>query len=138
MGSLPLEFADLATKLVSPNRENMKMDMMLLGELVETTPTYDTYTGFWMPAGGNDGVAAIEIYYISTAAGFTVHLDTKSSDDTDSVTSSIGSATTSGTGITKFDVAGARDLVRYRIVQNGKSGPESMHMQLSQPLWSPN
>lgn len=92
-----------------------------------------------MPAGGNDGVAAIETFSVSTASRFTVHLDTKSSDDADPGTpSSIGNVDIDSTtpGVFKFDVSDAKDLVRYRIVS--RTGAATMHFQFSQPLWAPN
>lgn len=113
------------------------MDMMLLGELVQSSSTDDKYYGFWMPAGGNDGVGAVEVYYLSKADVFRIDLQTKSSDQADGVASTIGGADISAVGITKFDTAQAKDLVRYRISRLA-AGSESIHMQFSQPLWSPN
>ena len=71
---------------------------------------------------------------------FVVHLETKKSDETDSGASSIGNVTIDTTlpKLYKFDVANAHDLVRYRVDRVGESGPEFVHLQFSQPLWSPN
>ena len=114
------------------------MDMMLLGELISTR---EDYKGFWMPAGGNDGVAAVEVFLNTVASSADVHLETKSSDEDDSAAVSIGSATISAVTVTvpsvnyKFDVANAKDLVRYTVV-----GAETamLHLQFAQPLWQPN
>lgn len=56
------------------------MDMNLLGETL-AIKNGNTYYGFWMQAGGNNGVAAAEVFYSTPANGFEVHLETKSSDD---------------------------------------------------------
>lgn len=113
------------------------MDPLLLGETVASDGAVK-YEGFWMPAGGNDGVAAIEVFYVSAANQYTVHLDTKSSDEDDSGASSIGSQLVDSTtpGLFQFKVTNAQDLVRYRVVNS--TGSAVMHFQLSQPLWSPN
>jgi hypothetical protein len=114
------------------------MDMMLLGEMITASGGSQTHTGFWMPAGGNNGVGGVEVFFQSVANGFTVHMDTKSSDEPDSAaTLSIGSVTLSSTSPAtyKFDVGNARDLVRYRVV----SGEGALvHLQFAQPLWQPN
>jgi hypothetical protein len=113
------------------------MDMLLLGEMIIASAGSQTHTGFWMPAGGNDGVAGVEVFYQSTTSGFTVHLDTKSSDQADSSASSIGSVTLTSAAAAnyKFDVTNALDLVRYRVV-SGKAA--TVHLQFAQPLWQPN
>lgn len=116
------------------------MDMMLLGETIASDESGDTdYYGFWMPAGGNDGVAAVEVFLLSTASAFKVYLQTKSSDEADPGPSSnlIGNVTLSSTTpqLYKFDVNGAKDLVRYRVEMLDVG---SVHLQFSQPLWSPN
>ena len=113
------------------------MDMMLLGETIAASAASQTHTGFWMPAAGNDGVAGVEVFFQSAANGFTVHLDTKSSDEADSAATSIGSVTLTSTSPAnyKFDVANAKDLVRYRVV----SGATAIaHLQFAQPLWQPD
>lgn len=117
------------------------MDMMLLGETIVSTSTVvqKLYLGPWMPAGGNEGVAGCEVFWNSSTPCFTVHLETKSSDQDDAGAASIGSVAVNIVGATitsyKFDVAGAKDLVRYR-VDNSKAGV--MHVQFAQPLWHPN
>ncbi len=70
-----------------------------------------------MPAGGNDGVAAVEVYYAETADVVKVHIDTKKSDETDAAATSIGSAvvTSATPDLYQFKVGNAKDLVRYRI-----------------------
>ena len=116
------------------------MNRFILGETVAAQAAASPdVLGFWMPARGNDGVAAIEVFYISAASAFTVHLDTKSSDAADSGASSIGNATISSTTpqVFKWDVSDAKDLVRYRIVASGEN-TEYMHFQLTEPLWAPN
>lgn len=113
------------------------MDMSLLGETLYSSASGQTHFGFWMPAGGNDGVAGCEVFYSSATDAFTVYLETKSSDQDDSAATPIGSiAIASATPSTyKFDVNEAQDLVRYRIV-SGKSG--YIHLQYAQPMWQPN
>jgi hypothetical protein len=113
------------------------MNPMLLGETLSAAGS-ETYEGFWMPAGGNDGVAAVEVFYVSTASRFTVHLDTKSSDEVDSAAASRGSVDIDSTtpGIFRFEVTNAKDLVRYRVVS--EIGAAAIHFQFSQPLWAPN
>ena len=113
------------------------MDMMILGETVTASAASQNFYGFWMPAGGNDGVGGCEVFYASSAAVFTVHLETKSSDESDASPSSIGSVSISSTtpGNYKFDVSNALDLVRYRVVS---SRDATIHLQYAQPLWAPN
>jgi hypothetical protein len=116
------------------------MDLTLLGENINAPAAGKTFTGFWMPAAGNEGVAGLEVFFNSAANAFTVHLDTKSSDETDAAATSIGSvaisAVTTTTSTTyKFDVNNAKELVRYRVV-SGKQG--CAHLQFAQPLWQPN
>lgn len=115
------------------------MDMMLLGETIASLGEDSLYyTGFWMPAGGNDGVAAVEVFLLSAASKFKVYLQTKSSDQADSSASDIGNVTPSSTTpqTYKFDVASAKDLVRYR-VEVLEAGHYA-HLQFCQPLWAPN
>ena len=112
------------------------MDMMLLGELVANSAASQNYYGFRMPAGGNDGVAAIEVFEQSGSDSYKVYLQTKSSDAADSAATAIGNATIASTGVTKFDVSNAQDLVRYRVESLGDG--VFMHFQFAQPLWSPN
>lgn len=111
------------------------MDMMILGETIRSNSDGTTFTGFWMPARGNDGVGAVETFLVS-GTGFTVEMETKTSDANDTGAASIGSASIGTTpGVTKFDVTNAKDLVRYVI-----EGPQNqyMHFQLMQPQWAPN
>ena len=114
------------------------MDMMLLGETIQTAVAQGHF-GFWMPAGGNDGVAGFEVFQTTSSSLFTVHLETKSSDQADSSATSIGNASVGSTtpGPYKFDVSNARDLVRYRLSSTG-DGDASIHLQFAQPLWQPN
>lgn len=115
------------------------MDIMLLGETIQSDPANPDHHGFWMPAGGNDGVAAIEVFRISTTSTvYTVTLQTKKSDEPDSAAVSAGSASITATGITRFDAANAKDLVRYKVRYSLEDSSASMHLQLCQPLWSPN
>ena len=115
------------------------MDPMLLGETIAAS-NGESYLGFWQPSGGNDGVAAVETFYVSVAGAFTVQLETKSSDDDDSAATPLGSGVSiSATApqVYKFDVEGARDLVRYRIIYEQETAGV-MHFQFTQPLWAPN
>jgi hypothetical protein len=116
------------------------MDMAILGELVMSSAISQDFTGYWMPAGGNDGVAGCEVFYNSSANSFEVHMETKSSDEEDVAATSIGSVTVATAGSTvstyKFDVSNSKDLVRYR-VRSLKSGI-CMHLQFAQPMWNPN
>lgn len=115
------------------------MDMTLLGETIKAAAASQQNYGFWMPAGGNDGVGGVEVFYASTSNAFDVHLETKSSDRDDSTAASIGSVTISTAGSTrtnyKFDVTDAKDLVRYRVTSL-KAG--LVHLQFAQPLWQPH
>jgi hypothetical protein len=113
------------------------MDMMLLGELVSAANAGQMSTGFWMPAGGNEGVGGVETFLLTFASGFDVHLDTKSSDEDDSAAVSIGSVTLSSTTPQsyRFDVTDAKDLVRYRVESQRQA---VVHLQFAQPLWQPN
>lgn len=119
------------------------MDMMLLGETVRLVAN-EQLLGYWMPSGGSEGVAAVEVFYATAANSFVVVMDTKSSDDKDAAadagTSIIGTINVTGTGraVYKFDVVDAKDLVRYRIIVDAEADPAIMHFQFSQPLWSPN
>jgi hypothetical protein len=114
------------------------MDIMLLGETFQANAG-EGVTGFWMPAGGNNGVAAVEVFYVSAASVFDVIMETKSSDQADSSAAQIGSVTISSTtpGVQKFDVADAKDLVRYR-VGCSDDATQRIHFQFAQPLWAPN
>ncbi|MBL8756595.1 MAG: hypothetical protein JNK15_25090 [Planctomycetes bacterium] len=116
------------------------MDLTLLGENINAPATGKTVTGYWMPAGGNDGVGGCEVFYNSSASAFTVYMDTKSSDEIDADAGPIGSvaisSVTTTTPVTyKFDLANAKELVRYRVVSS-KAGV--VHLQFAQPLWQPN
>lgn len=116
------------------------MDLAILGEIIRAAGASQTSTGFWMPAGGNDGVAGVEVFFNSTANAFTVHMDTKSSDQVDSSASSVGSVvissvTTTSPATYKFDVTNAKDLVRYRVLS---ASGGVVHLQFAQPLWHPN
>lgn len=112
------------------------MDINLLGELVVASAV-QTSTGFWMPAGGNDGVAGLEVFLNTVANAFDVIVQTKSSDQTDASATTIGTVTVSSTAAAsyKFDITNAKDLVRY-VVSATKAG--NIHLQLAQPLWHPN
>jgi len=116
------------------------MDSMILGETIQLTASGDSLDGHWMPAGGNDGVGGVEVFYVSSADVFKVHIDTKKSDETDAAASSIGSVVIDVTTpkLHKFEVKNANDLVRYRVERVGADGMEFVHLQFSQPLWSPN
>ena len=114
------------------------MDMMLLGELVNTR---NGYKGFWMPAGGNNGVGGVEVF-LNTAAGTAdIVMETKKSDEDDAAAVTIGSVTISAVTVTSppqsynFDLADAKDLVRYTVVG---SHVGLLHLQFAQPLWQPN
>ncbi|MCA8976943.1 MAG: hypothetical protein KDC98_19625 [Planctomycetes bacterium] len=116
------------------------MDMLILGETLAHAAADSTrYEGFWMPAGGNDGVAAIEVYAVGNASSWTVKLETKSSDESDAGAGSIGSQLINSTtaGIFKFDVTNAQDLVRY-VLESNNEGADFIHFQFCHPLWSPN
>ena len=97
------------------------------------------HEGFWMPASGNDGVAAIEIFHMSAASAVTVKMETKSSDGTDTspTPTTIGTQVVTSTtpDVTRFPVEDAQDLVRYTVTVSATS---SAHFQLCQPLWAPN
>lgn len=115
------------------------MDAMILGETILLDADGGMLEGFWMPAGGNDGVGGVEVFYVEGDGDFTVHMDTKKSDETDAGASSIGSVNIDSTTpkLYKFDLSNAQDLVRYRVVRT-KEGPAFVHLQFSQPLWSPD
>lgn len=115
------------------------MDMMILGELIRADATGTVCTGFWMPSGGVEGVAGIEVFKVTgSGTSFTIELQTKSSDEADPTSGNIGSAAIAGgaTGLIKFDVAAAKDLVRY-VVTTTTTGVW-MHAQFMQPMWAPN
>lgn len=115
------------------------MDMLLLGESL-TFEINDEHHGFWMPAGGNDGVAAIEVFFADDPTEITVSMETKASDDDDASPTTIGTLVLSSATwpkVFKFDVADAQDLVRYHI-ENANGDPARLHFQLVQPLWAPN
>ena len=115
------------------------MDMSLLGETIYAPAAAQRTYGFWMPAGGNDGVAGCEVFYNNSGDAFTVYLETKSSDEDDSMAAAIGNVSISATGFTptqyKFDVNDAKDLVRY-LLYSTKAG--YVHLQYAQPMWQPN
>ena len=110
------------------------MDMLLLGETITAPATGQNNYGAWMSAGGNDGVAGAEVFYLSNLP-FTLHMETKSSDQADSSAISIGNVSLSAAGNFKCDVTNALDLVRYRVTSTGSS---TIHLQFAQPLWQPN
>ena len=116
------------------------MDMAILGELIAASAAGQSFRGFWIPAGGNDGVAGCEVFYNSSADSFLLYMETKSSDGDDSTASNIGvvSIATAGSTITtyKFDLKDAQDLVRYRL-ESQKSNVR-VHLQFAQPMWNPN
>jgi len=113
------------------------MDMMLLGETIVAAGADQDYLGFWMPAGGNDGVAGLQVFYSSATSAFQVFLETKKSDEADSDAGPIGNAyiTAATPQSYKFDVTQAEDLVRYKVTSL-KAG--AVHLQFAQPLWQPN
>jgi hypothetical protein len=114
------------------------MDINLLGELISAREA-QVIPGFWMPAGGNDGVGGFEVFLNSDASNFSVSMQTKSSDAADPAfgTSEIGSVTVTSTSpdTYKFDIENAKDLVRYVVTAVGRG---KIHIQLAQPLWHPN
>ena len=112
------------------------MDMMILGETLQLN-SGTTHFGFWMPAGGNDGVASVEVFLLKTANLLTVTMESKPSNTNDGAANAIGSVVLSSTTpqVYKFDVAGANDLVRYTITASGSA---YVHLQFAQPLWQPN
>jgi hypothetical protein len=116
------------------------MDIAILGEQIAASAAAQSLTGFWMPAGGNHGIAGCEVFYSSSANSFDVIMETKSSDAEDIAATSIGSVTIAAAGSTvttyKFDVKNAKDLVRYR-AESLKSNVR-MHLQFAQPMWNPN
>lgn len=112
------------------------MDMMLLGETIADEDS-TRHHGFWMPAGGNDGVAAAEVVRVTASSVYEIHLETKSSDQDDSSAASIGSVTVTTAQNYKFDVSNAKDLVRYMVYYAGDTA-NAMHLQFAQPLWQPN
>lgn len=113
------------------------MDAMLLGETLATERTGKLF-GFWMPAGGNDGVAAIQVFALNNAADLVVTMESKSSDDDDSSPAVIGTLTITSTtpAVHRFGVAGAHDLVRYTIEFGADD--QVLHFQLLQPTWAAN
>jgi len=116
------------------------MDSMILGETIQLKTSGDSLDGYWMPAGGNDGVGGIEVFYVSKSDAVEIHMDTKKSDETDAAAVSIGSVVIDGVTpqLYKFEVKNANDLVRYRVKHVGTEDAEFVHLQFSQPLWSPN
>ncbi len=115
------------------------MDMMILGEAIRGKKP-QAYYGFWMPAQGNDGAAGIEVTMVSGAAKFTVSLQTKTAEDVDPGVSAniIGSATISGTGVLRFAVANAKELVRYIVTAEDATTDHYMHFQFLAPQWADN
>jgi|Wag4MinimDraft_6_1082665.scaffolds.fasta_scaffold50894_2 hypothetical protein len=116
------------------------MDMAILGEQIVASEAAQYFTAFWMPAGGNNGVAGCEVFYNSSASSFDVQIETKSSDQEDINAQVIGSATITAAGSTvatyKCDVSNAKDLVRY--VLKSLKGNVRVHLQFAQPMWNPN
>lgn len=114
------------------------MDMNLLGETISAKNGTIHY-GFWLQAGGNNGVAAAEVFYSSPANGFKIVLETKSSDEPDSAATPIGNITVAAavSAPTSYQmlVADAKDMVRYTLetLDDGV-----IHLQYAQPLWQPN
>jgi hypothetical protein len=132
MDSSPAYFHDLATQL-KPH-----MDSLILGETIRGKSP-QLYYGFWMPAQGNDGAGGIEIFAIS-ASKFTAKLQTKTAEDVDPAASSniIGSAALSATGVTRFAVSNAKELVRYIVTADDLSVDQYMHFQCLVPQWAAN
>jgi len=116
------------------------MDMMLLGETVRGTgdASATSYLGYWMPAGGNNGVGAVEIFLVSSANVVQVEVDTKSSDAVDPGGTASTAVTVDSTDpkIYRFPIANAKDMVRYKLTITGAS--DYVHFQFAQPLWLPN
>src|SRR5262245_60038554 len=115
------------------------MDMLLLGETILGSGDNPNLYGFWMPAAGNNGVGAVEVFEVEVADAFEVRMETKSSDEDDNSATTVGTVVIDATTakLYKFDVADARDLVRYRVKFAG-SGTKFLHFQFAQPLWAPN
>ncbi|MCA8975787.1 MAG: hypothetical protein KDC98_13780 [Planctomycetes bacterium] len=116
------------------------MDMLILGETLAHAAAGSTrYEGFWMPAEGNNGVAAVEVYAVANANSWTVKLETKTSNENDTGAGSIGSQAIDSTTpkVFKFDVNNAQDLVRY-VLECSNESADFIHFQFCQPLWSPN
>ena len=114
------------------------MDMLMLGETISATTDADESIGFWMPSGGSQGVAGVEVFRASGSSVFTVHMDTKKSDEADTAATSIRfTSVGEPPGVFKFDVEDAEDLVRYRVASGGDSD-RNIHLQFLQPLWAPN
>lgn len=116
------------------------MDAMLLGETL-AGETGARFVGYWMPAGGNYGVAAIQVFHAELdAKDLIVTIETKSSDDDDAAPNidAIGVLTiTSATPqVHRFEANGAKDLVRYAVELGGDE--QAVHFQLLQPTWAAN
>jgi hypothetical protein len=115
------------------------MDMLLLGETLVASADSQRFPGFWMPAGGNDGVAGVEVFYADKDDAWEVVMETKSSDEADSAATAIGSVGIAGATTTpaiyNFDVSDAKDLVRYLVFSLEAA---RIHLQVAQPLWHPN
>jgi len=111
------------------------MDSMLLGETLAADEGA-TFVGNWMPAGGNSGIAAIQLFAASITDKVTLRLDSKSSDEDDAAAVEVGSRnlTSSAPDIYEFAVTDAKDLVRYVLVLQD---PEHhLHFQFLQPTWA--
>ncbi len=113
------------------------MDPMLLGETLSTSAANKKFYGFWMPAGGNDGVGGADVFRCSADGDFKLYMETKSSDqkDGDATTMSASATIDAAPALYKFDLAAARDLVRYRLESQAVG---SIHFQFTQPMWAPN
>lgn len=117
------------------------MDMMILGEVIRGKKGVVCY-GFWMPAQGNDGSGGIEVSAASglPTAKFTVSLQTKTDEDVDPAATAnlIGSASITATGVTRFAVANAKQLVRYVVAAEDTVTDQYMHFQFLAPQWADN
>lgn len=111
------------------------MDLMILGETVRSVAPSTTHVGYWMPAGGNECVAGLDASVVTGT--FTVHLQTKNSEDADPApgVNIIGYKSVTATGMTTFEATGAKELVRYLITSTATA---TLHFQFLQPQWFPN
>lgn len=115
------------------------MEPMILGETL-TIPAATQYSGFWMPSGGSDGVAAFEVFFVS-GTSLVVGVESKNSEAADPapLTAVVGfyfGAITSP-GIFNFELVDAKDLVRYALSNTGLS-PVTVHIKFARPAWAPN
>lgn len=116
------------------------MDATLLGETLASDDNGIDFLGFWMEASGSEGTAAVRVFAAAISDQIKVRLETKSSNEDDSAAGSVGTVTiTSATPqIHRFDVADARDLVRYVVKIKGENAADFAHLQVLAPTWAPN